>query len=397
MVFIQTRFLTFGQKDAGEAIYTSGNMALNLISDAFNLRKILSLYKSKTLELELVKHRAVLANARGKQTFIASIPRYFMEIMLTSGLILIGFTAYLTNGATSVMSSIGIFAAAGFRLLPIINRIQGLSLSAVGYEPLAREAFFIGEPKVSNTVKNRPNSSNDIILELKNISFKYRNSTKRILDDLSFNFEKGKQYAIVGPSGSGKTTLVDVILGLLQPTEGTVTVHYDSKSNVFGYIPQETYVLTSGIDENVALEWNSQTIDKNRILYAINQAQIESIKSNEQESQSNSSQNGSNLSGGQKQRLGLARAFYRDFEILILDEATSSLDAKTENEVMQSIEKLRGSKTVIIIAHRLSTVKNADVIIYLKNGKILGAENFRNLQFQVPEFEKQVRLGNLEN
>lgn len=203
------------------------------------------------------------------------------------------------------------------------------------------------EPETSR----QTNTSNELLLD--NVSFRYPTSTNNVLSNVSLSLSQGLQYAIVGPSGSGKTTLVDVCLGLLYPQEGTVCL----ASTSVEHFPQDTHIARLPLHQNIALEWSLEATNNSVVDAAIKQAQLEHVLTDRSAAGVLSEQG---LSGGQKQRIGLARALYRTPKLLFLDEVTSALYSETEHAVTASIESLRGTTTVVIVAHRLSTVQHAD-------------------------------------
>jgi ABC-type multidrug transport system fused ATPase/permease subunit len=224
------------------------------------------------------------------------------------------------------------------------------------------------------------------------VDFTYASGSTPVLEDINLCFREGFQYAIVGPSGAGKTTLIDICLGLLTPQKGEVLLNFKASGDSFGYVPQDTHISSASIAGNVALEWDSSVIDFDKVRDALSVAHLEEyFNSNLEDKRLN--ENFNRMSGGQRQRLGLARALYRDSKFLLLDEATSSLDAIMESKVMETVRLLRGNTTVIIVAHRLTTIRDADQVIYLDGGKVLGVGTFTELQSTLPEFEEQVRLG----
>lgn len=358
------------------------------------MHKLLQVNESKTFESTLRIQRTEFARARAIQGFTTSLPRYFMESSLALGFLVVAGATWLFVGEAEVVPALAIFAAAGFRMLPIVNRMQGLVLSAIGCIPLARQALLPITARVENdshTSINGPVDSSNA-LELIGVDFTYPSGNAPVLTDINLSFKIGLQYAIVGPSGAGKTTLVDICLGLLAPQNGEVLWNIKSSGDSFGYVPQDTHVSSASIAGNVALEWNSDVIDFDKVRSALSVANLEEyLDSNLEDKRLD--ENFNRMSGGQRQRLGLARALYRDSKLLVLDEATSSLDAITESKVMETVALLRGNTTVIIVAHRLTTIKDADQVIYLEGGKVLGIGTFTDLQRTLPQFEEQVRLG----
>ena len=394
VAIIQHKFLSASQARSGRAIYKNGNVTYELLADYFHMNKLLQVNESKTFDSALRMQRTEFARARALQAFTTALPRYFMESSLALGFLVIAGATWLLLGEDEVVPALAIFAAAGFRVLPIVNRMQGLVLSAIGCIPLARQALMEVTARVKNdlhTSINGPVDSHNA-LELIGVDFTYASGSAPVLEGINLSFREGLQYAIVGPSGAGKTTLIDVCLGLLNPQKGEVLWNVNLPKDSFGYVPQDTHVSSASIAGNVALEWDSAGIDLDKVREALSVANLEEYFNSNLEDR-RLTENFNRMSGGQRQRLGLARALYRDSKLLVLDEATSSLDAITESKVMETVKLLRGNTTVIIVAHRLSTIKDADQVIYLEGGKVLGIGTFTDLQRTLPQFEEQVRLG----
>ena len=225
----------------------------------------------------------------------------------------------------------------------------------------------------------RPALKFDKNINISNLSLTYDNVKKPVLDSINLNIEAGKMIGFIGPSGAGKSSLIDCILGLITPTLGTLKIDDEilTKSNIskwqqnIGYVSQMIYLLDSTVKENIAFGVPHQNIDDNKLQSAVKKAQIgEFVGSLPDGLETIVGEHGVRLSGGQRQRLGIARALYNDPPVLVLDEATSALDEVTEAEVMNSIQELHKHKTILIITHRISTVKNCDYIYKLKNGRI---------------------------
>jgi len=393
---VQHKLLSASQARTGQIILTNGNATYELLADYFHMNKLLQVNESKTFDSELRIQRTEFARARAIQGFTTSLPRYFMESSLALGFLVVAGATWLLVGEDEVVPALAIFAAAGFRMLPIVNRMQGLVLSAIGAIPVARQALLPITARLQNdsqTSVNGPVDSRNA-LELIGVEFTYASGSAPVLEDINLSFKEGLQYAIVGPSGSGKTTLIDVCLGLLTPQKGEVLWNPKLSLHSFGYVPQDTHVSSASIAGNVALEWDSAVIDLDKVRDALSVAQLEEFYNSNLENKG-LNEKFNRMSGGQRQRLGIARALYRESKLLVLDEATSSLDAITESKVIETVQLLRGNMTVIIVAHRLSTIKDADQVIYLGSGKVLGIGTFTELESTLPEFKEQVRLGRL--
>ena len=396
VVLVQHRFLSNAQTQTGQVIFKNGNGTYELLADYYHMNKLLQINESETFESSLRIQRTELAIAKAKQSFTSSLPRYFMESMLSLGFVVVAGTTWLLVDESAVLPAVAVFAVAGFRILPTVNRIQGQALTAIGSIPLAQQALLPIIPRIKkdkHVSKNVQIDSGNVI-EVMGVHFSYPSKNVTVLSDINLTFKKGLQYAIVGPSGSGKTTLIDICLGLLTPQKGEVVWNLKETGESFGYVPQDTYVSSSSVAGNVALEWESSVIDFAKVREVLALARLEEYLGSNLDDKKLNERFG-RISGGQRQRLGLARALYRDSKLLVLDEATSSLDAITESKVMETVKLLRGKTTVIIVAHRLSTIKDADQVIYLEGGKVLGIGTFAELQKTLPQFEEQVRLGRL--
>ena len=218
----------------------------------------------------------------------------------------------------------------------------------------------------------------DKSISVEELSFSYDEGEENVIDDVSFEIGKNTSVAFIGPSGAGKTTMVDIMLGVLKPQKGAVKVDgsniadcMDAWHKKVGYIPQNIYLMDESLRKNIAFGVPEDEIDDEKVWKVLREAQLESVvKEMDEKLDTVIGEMGVRLSGGQRQRIGIARALYRDPEILVLDEATSALDTETEKAVMEAIDSLHGRMTLIIIAHRLSTIKNCDVVYEVKEGKV---------------------------
>jgi ABC-type bacteriocin/lantibiotic exporter with double-glycine peptidase domain len=230
-----------------------------------------------------------------------------------------------------------------------------------------------------STISTVNNTNLFNVLSMKGISYRYQDAKQNTLHQLSLDVHAGNSIGLIGASGSGKTTLVDILLGLLEPQQGEITFNgkpltetlKDWRSNV-AYIPQEIFLIDNTLRRNVALGIEDECIDEQRIINALRKARLsELIQKMPDGLDTILGERGIRLSGGQRQRVALARAFYHERDVLVMDEATSALDYETEHEIIEEIKRLKGDKTIIIIAHRLTTVKHCDRIYKLEGGRIV--------------------------
>ena len=335
-------------------------------------------------------------------SFLNSIPPYvtepFIILLLFILLAVISYQNY--TEPDKLIASFAIIVSAIFRLAPTISRIQ-VNLNGINSAmPIVNELLTIcRDLDIKNTKepKNPEFADFNTSLELKNISFEYEKN-KPILKNINLTIHKGEFIGIAGLSGAGKTTLVDIIAGLLTPNSGEIFIDGNIQKNPLkiGYIPQEVSLINASIKENVA--YGCSEIQDERVIDALKKAQLHDfiIENYKDGINANPFVDSSGFSQGQKQRLAIARAMYSNPDILILDEATSSLDLKTENEICSVLMSLKGSKTIIAIAHRLSTIKNADRIAFMKNSEIVDISEFNELINKNADFRELARLASVK-
>lgn len=313
---------------------------------------------------------------------LSSLPKLVIE-GLTFGLLsfALSILAAIDVNIKELVPPLSAFAIAAIKLLPSLNKIS-TNVSNISYytSNLDNLVKILNEKNnnVSYQVDDNTNFKFDDIVEFKNVYFKYNNSSKYIFEDLNFVININKTIGIVGESGVGKTTLVDLLTGLLDPNSGEILCdgvniksNYNSWLSLIGYIPQNATLINDSIKSNVAFGIDPDKINEERLVNALKDAQIYDFVINMDNGvDTNIGDRGIKLSGGQRQRIGIARALYKNPQILIFDESTSSLDNSTESEVMKSIDYFKNKKTVIIIAHRTSTLKNCDMIYRVSNGKV---------------------------
>ncbi len=331
-------------------------------------------------------HNAKNAEIGRKFTIVQSLPRLWMETLAVAGLAILVMVIVIQDRAVdSVIPTIAIFAATAFRLMPSANRILGSVQSLrYGYSTINTLSTELARSDRETQVVSVGGARFAKSIELTEVSYSYPNSHQPALRDISLNINMGESIGLVGPSGAGKSTLVDVILGLLTPTSGAVTVdgvviQSDMRNwqGQVGYVPQSIYLTDDTLRRNVGFGLGDDEIDDGKIWEALGLAQlIDFIKSLPEGLDTLVGERGVRLSGGQRQRIGIARALYHNPTILVLDEATSSLDTATEHEVMEGVNLMHGSKTIIIVAHRFSTVEYCDRLYRLDGSRVISEGTF---------------------
>jgi ABC-type multidrug transport system fused ATPase/permease subunit len=355
------------------------------------------------------KQRLDLAAIQAEMSFMPQVSKYIIEISVLVGGVLISAVQFLRLDATQAFATLGIFLAAGSRIAPAVMRLQQnlvLIRKSIGMSSTTFQ--LIEDLNSHNRIETQDHNlipENEIPefegrVKIENVSFRFQDAEQNLLKDVSFVVKPGSVVALVGPSGSGKSTLVDLMLGILKPTEGTVEVSGLSPNaaikkwpGLISYVPQEVLISKATLLENVGLGFAVSEIVKERALAALRKAKIEDLIDSKSSGFSKSIlERGGNLSGGQKQRIGIARALYTNPRLIILDEATSALDVTTESEISEALLALKGNVTLVLVAHRLSTVRNADLVIYLDSGRIIAQGTFEEVRSKVPQFDKQANL-----
>ena len=351
------------------------------------------------------------ASVTANSSFVPLISKYVLEIAFVLGAILFTGVQFISKDAVGAISSITIFIASAGRIVPAILRIQNATLTFRGATSSASRTLKMIEELNNLDIaidrgKSHGLSQGPILasVNLKNVSFTYADGEDSVIKELTLDIQPGEWVAVVGPSGSGKTTLIDLILGILKPTHGQVSIsNVDPELAIsfwpgsVTYVPQDSFINNGTIEQNVALGKEITDIDRDRVTECLSLVGLSDLVSKSSKGlKSEVGELGSKLSGGQRQRLGVARALYPKPKLLILDEATSSLDNLSERLIIDCLNSIRGKVTVISIAHRLSTVINSDKVIYIDQGKILASGSFNEVRHKVPNFDLQVKLSNIE-
>lgn len=354
--------------------------------------------------------RQQLAVVQAELSFIPYISKYVIETAVIIGAVLIGGFQFVVNDASRAVATLAIFLAAGTRVAPAVLRIQqGVILIKGNLAVVTPTLDLIQELSAIDTTLSTDSSfttAHDGFvgeIDLKGTSFTYPSAQVAALNKIDLKIEQGEHAVIVGSSGAGKTTLVDVILGVMESQQGTVLISgmkpldaIRTWPGAIAYVPQDVIISNSTIKENITMGYESSTIPDHAIWEALKLAQLDEMVSALPEGlNAVVGDRGAKLSGGQRQRLGIARALLTKPKLLVLDESTSSLDGATEANIAEALSSLGGAVTVILIAHRLSSVRNSKKVIYLDKGQIVCQGPFEHVRREVPDFDNQAKLMGL--
>lgn len=409
-------FLVFGvqlllrrrQYQVGEDIATAGLEAWQFLLPGLDGFREARLTSSANAFIDGFRAaRMKRARASRVMGILADAPRYLLEIGFIVAIMGISVILFTTGTPEAALTVLGVFAAASLRALPAMNRISGnLATARTGRAGLNILSDVVDDLAAGGVHSERPRSaerfSGDIVL--RDLSFRYADSEEYVLRGISLDITENRTTAFVGSSGAGKSTLLDIVLGLLGPTEGEVVVGGRSIADDLaswyaglGVVPQDVFLLNDTLTTNVAFGVAHEEVSLERVREVIRMAQLHGLVAELPEGLDTVvGERGVRLSGGQRQRIGLARALYRRPSVLVLDEATSALDNVTEHEIANTLAALQGSLTIVIVAHRLSTVRHADTLVFLKDGQVEAEGTFEEVRAQSPDFARLVELGELD-
>jgi len=345
-----------------------------------------------------------------KAMVIGQVPRFALEAIAFGGMLLVMLYLMSESGSfEGALPVIALYAFAGYRLMPSLQQVYG-AITQLRFVGPALDAIYDDFKKIdscSDEPVNNTSMSFARSIQLQNVNYRYPNTSRSALEAISLTIPAKSMIGFVGATGGGKTTLVDVILGLLEPESGSLSVDgqlvtkYNRRQwqHLIGYVPQHIYLAAESVAANIAFGVKPSEIDRMAVERAATIANLHDFVTHDlpQGYETIVGERGVRLSGGQRQRIGIARALYNNPEVLIFDEATSALDNTTEKYVMEAIESLANQKTIILIAHRLSTVKRCDQIIYLKDGKIDSIGSFDELMENCPQFKQMNDKASITN
>jgi ABC-type multidrug transport system fused ATPase/permease subunit len=409
--FILYRFMHLRANELGVE-----SSQLNILSNQ-KITEVFSSYRESVVRnrrdyysREIGKIRFLLAGNSAEMNFMPYVSKYVIETAMILGAVSLAAVQFVLQDATQAVATLAIFLAAGTRIAPAVLRVQQGMVTISGAIGQSAPTLNLIDQLGSAPVIENIDDSVDVTHEgfvsevnVKEVSLSYPNGSGYAIEKITLDIPVGSSVALVGPSGAGKTTLVDVILGVLSADEGTVSISGLSPLSAISkwpgaiaYVPQDVMISSGTIRQNVSLGYPIEAAKEDLVRSALKVAQLNEFVSNLPNGiDTHVGEQGSKISGGQRQRLGIARAMFTRPHLLVLDEATSSLDGETEASISEAIHELRGSTTVLLIAHRLSTVRNADIVVYLSNGRIIASGTFEQVRAAVPDFDRQASLMGL--
>ena len=408
-LFIKNKNKRLGELQAQYSISSS-----NRIFEAIgNYRELILRGQRQVFADGIRQARLSQADAGAQSTYLSNINKYILEASVLLITLLVAGIQFLISDALRSVATLTLFFAAISRIAPAIFRIQQNLLtikSALGSAKPTLDLINLLQLSVNQLDNEKssesvPNSHEGFIgkIKISNLKFKYSGSQKSAVEDVSLELNSGMYVAVVGPSGAGKSTFVDLLLGLHHPSSGSVEISglealtaIEKWPGAISYVPQEIQLVSGSISENVLLGFKNDAQNKKEVLSALRKAELnEYIDSTGEILDSNIGDEGGKLSGGQRQRIGIARALLTNPKILVMDEATSALDAQTEENISNTISKIKDQCLVIVVAHRLATVRKADLVIYMQDGRIKAKGSFEQVRQEVPDFDTQAQLMGL--
>lgn len=389
--------------------------SLNAIQEALAAYREISVANRRDLyagRVQTLRWRAAAIAADG--SFIGQIPKYVFEAALVIGGLLLAGALFLTKDAVAAVGTLAVFLVAASRVMPSLLRLQGATLAMRGYAGSSQPTFELAEwlghptddrsgatavPLLRQQLRQR-HTDFFASVRVDCATFTYPGTSEPALSGVSLAIEPGQSAALVGRSGAGKSTLADVILGILVPESGEVSIAgvrpheaIERWPGGISYVPQEIVLANSTVRANVALGIPEDAVEDEAVWAALSRVHLDNFLRTQRDGlNTHVGEGGLRLSGGQRQRLGLARALFTRPRLLVLDEATSALDAETEVEISQTVASLAHEVTRVIVAHRLSTVRAADIVVYLENGQVRCHGTFDEVRAEVPEFARQAKL-----
>lgn len=422
ILFIQ-KALGRRNADAGHLAQKTGWEAGKALVEAMNGFREINVQECDTQFIaQYAEKNAGNANASRLANFYTGLPKIILEFLTIMFIAIVLIIVSMTSDPSSAMATMTVFVAAAIKLLPNMSAITasigmvrfgagGLDITVKTLKNMSGNKEFRSDsplPTHEDVIKQVHRigygQPHPVPVSVTDLSFTYPDGTDPVLQNITIDIPAGTSLALCGLSGSGKTTLIDILLGLIPYRHGVITFDgVDIQNNMrswhdhVAYVPQDVYILDSSIDANIAFGIPEDAWDRQRIVECIKAAQLTDVASEFESGRLASvGERGAKLSGGQRQRIGIARALYRNPSVLVLDEATSALDNETEAAISNTIHSLQGEVTTVLVAHRLSTVRDVDQLVYLENGHIAARGTFSEVQKSSRSFTRLVELGSLD-
>ncbi|MFM8212865.1 MAG: ABC transporter ATP-binding protein [Actinomycetes bacterium] len=416
-------FLLFGllgwlngtrMRDSGEILGKTSSDAIKNINETVSMYR--ELYVSNRLNYQILNfqnNRLLQGKSIALVDWLSQVPRFVIDTALVLGVVVVAVGQAGAESIASAASSTTLFLTSALRILPTIAPIQGSINGIKNMQGLTSRVHIFSRyveekyekrVKYFEALKSTNSFNNKFEVDVQSLSFQYPSQTNYALENITFKINSGTTLAIIGSSGSGKTTLADCILGLLEPTSGKIEIGENSPEKfiekypgAIAYVSQDVSLFDGSILENIAFALPDELVDLQKVDSVLKKAHIfDFVQSLPQGINTIVGERGTRLSGGQRQRIGIARALYGDPKILVLDEATSSLDAETEFSITSMLKELHGQVTIISIAHRLSTVMHSDLVLFLRDGHLAGSGKFDELVQLHPDLARQAELLGLD-
>lgn len=405
--FVGSQMTKAGTQLASSSV--KANTAIGDLTSVFRELSVLGL-RHKYID-RIYKSRISASNSAATNYFLNGMPRYIIEAALLIGVGLFVLLQSLSGDIVQSAGTLGVFLAGGFRLTAALLPLQSALLTMNSTIPSAKTAHDILSQRSSFRGPIENASARDTIFDSKTgplgvlldgVSFHYPDAEEQAISDVSFLVSPGTQVALIGASGAGKSTIADLICGVLTPTLGEVRLlakdeqlSANSRPKI-SYVPQSPGIVSGSILDNIALAVDEDQVDRERVIAAVQKAHLSSVVDQLPDGiDHNLGKLKDGLSGGQMQRIGLARALYSSPGLLVMDEATSALDADSELEIQKALDGIRGSVTVVLIAHRLNTIQHADQVLLIEKGQVSDSGTFQELVKKNPSVERLVRLMNV--
>ena len=407
IAFLLYKFLSVRTGMAGSKFTESSLLTSSAIEANLNLHQEIELRGSQDYFLKRINtSRRQLAHVTWKTNFYPMVGKYIFEATIIIFTISLAGIEFLLKDAVHALSVVAIFLASSSRIAPAILRIQQSAtlIRASSGKSSSTIEFFNSVDAIQSSVTDQPKTpkinTGLLQIECRNLSYTYPESANFQLQEVSFSISKGSYVALTGPSGAGKTTLMQILLGYDAPTEGEILIEglpprefISRNPGLIGYVPQEVSIMNGTLLENILLGEEDTPENRAFCQELLKKVKLHDYATNlENGDDPNLTHFGQEMSGGQKQRLGIVRALLTKPSIIFLDEATSALDSETEQAISELMRSLHGRITFIVIAHRLSTVREADSVLYFEKGKLIGQDKFENLRKSIPEFDKQADI-----